>query len=512
MRLACLALLVLGGCTQSATLAAGGDLSATDVPADAAIADAAVADAAIADAAIADAAIDRPADAAVAATDAGCSTRITYGDAWIHPGGHPDPFDVVAGPVTWDGRCDRDGASSFATLSNGWTPHFSGAAACTLALDTTCAASASCATRVGYGPSWLAPAGHDAFYDDVAARVWPSDLCQNAGGQSFELLSNGWAPHFAAPDSCALSFRYDQCGGLYQNPVIDGNCPDPGLLRDGNQYVLTCTSGNSAAAFPIRTSPDLVTWSERGAIFPAGKRPAWAASDFWAPEIHQVGNHYVAYYTARTGAGRLSIGAAAADSALGPFTDLGHPLLTRSDVGVIDATVFRAADGTPYLVWKVDGNAIGRPTPIFAQPLAADGLMLTGSATQLITNDLPWEGGVVEGPWVVVRDGVYWLFYSGNSYANGSYAVGVARATAPLGPYSKLGDPIVTTNAAWVGPGHGSVVDAPSGESVLVYHAWRAGHVNGPGDGRVTLLDTIRWSDRGPALPGAPSFRARPRP
>lgn len=443
--------------------------------------------------------------------DAACTTRITYGAAWLPGANHPGSSDTVNGLVTWDGSCIPDGSNSYATLSNGWQPHFSGPG-CVMALDSTCAgAPTSCATRVGYGPAWLAPSGHGNRFDDVADRIWPSNACSVAGAQSSEALSNGWVPYFSG-SACQLSMRYDQCGGLYDNPVIAGNFPDPGVLHDGNQYVLVTTSGDAADAFPIRTSTDLVNWTAVGFIFPSGQHPSWAVSDFWAPEIHKVGSHYVAYYTARNAAGKLSIGAATASSATGPFTDLGQPLVTRSDLGVIDATEFTAADGTSYLVWKVDGNAVGQPTPIFGQPLSADGLTLTGAAVQLITNDRAWEGGVVEGPWVVQRNGAYWLFYSGNSYANSTYAVGVAHAASPLGPYTKLAAPIVTSNGDWIGPGHCSVVDGPSGGDYMVYHAWLPGHVNGPGDGRQTLVDRIVWSAGGPSLLGAPSVHSRPLP
>jgi beta-xylosidase len=113
---------------------------------------------------------------------------------------------------------------------------------------------------------------------------------------------------------------------------------------------------------------------------------------------------------------------------------------------------------------------------------------------------------------VLAHDGSYYLFYSGNSYANASYAVGVACATSPLGPYTKASAPIVTSAGAWVGPGHCSVVDVPGSETYMVYHAWASGHVNGPGDARLLLTDRIVWTGGWPTLPGAPSSRSMPMP
>jgi beta-xylosidase len=137
---------------------------------------------------------------------------------------------------------------------------------------------------------------------------------------------------------------------------------------------------------------------------------------------------------------------------------------------------------------------------------------LTGSASTLITNDQAWEGAVTEGPWLYAHDGSYYLFYSGNSYANATYAVGVARAASPLGPYTKASAPILVSNAAWIGPGHCSVTDGPGGDTYMVYHAWIAGHVNGAGDARVLMDDRIVWNNGWPALPGAPSTTSMPMP
>ena len=235
-------------------------------------------------------------------------------------------------------------------------------------------------------------------------------------------------------------------------------------------------------------------------------------SNFWAPEIHRVGSGWVAYFSAKHTDGTLAVGAASASSPLGPFVDRGQPLVHKSGMGTIDASEATDGNGKPYLLWKDDGNASGKPTPIWAQPLAADGMSLLGTPTELITNDQSWEGALVEGPFLVRRGGKYWLFYSGNAYYDGRYAVGVARADSLLGPYTKAPGPIVVSDAAWVGPGHCSVVDVPGAGDWLVYHAWQAGHVNGPGDGRLVLVDAIDWSGAWPSVPGAPSTRSRPLP
>ena len=300
------------------------------------------------------------------------------------------------------------------------------------------------------------------------------------------------------------------------NPVVPFDCPDPGVIEvaGGGGFAMVCTGGR----FPVRRSADLVLWEDTpSAILPDGK-PAWAANGFrnWAPEIHRVGGGYVAYYTSVNGADVLSVGAASAPDPFGTWTDRGSPLVEAA-VGVIDASHFKDVDGKHYLLYKIDGNSQGAPTPIYLRELAADGVSFAAGSqpVELLRNDpSTWEGGVVEAPWLVRRRGTYYLFYSGNVYDH-RYRTGVARATALAGPYQKLGPPILGNNERWVGPGHGSVVALEDGD-YLVYHAWNAapGGVHDSAAGRHVLVDRIEWgADDWPRIhDGTPSRSLQPWP
>lgn len=302
----------------------------------------------------------------------------------------------------------------------------------------------------------------------------------------------------------------------YLNPVVPFDCPDPGVIavadeNDVPTYYMVCTGGS----FPIRSSRDLVSWSDTGAaVLPDGK-PSWALNGFrnWAPEIHRVGNQFVAYFTTTDAQDRLCIGFATADDVLGPYTESPGPLV-QDGVGVIDAT-FLAAD-VPHLFYKIDGNSVGQPTPIFARELNADGEAFAPGSTpvQVLVNDGgTWEGGVAEAPWVVERGGMYYLFYSGNVY-DYRYRTGVARAASPTGPYEKHGAPILANNERWVGPGHGTVL-AVAGLDYFFYHAWpNAGNgTHDGGAGRHGLVDRIDWVDGWPVIhDGTPSRSWQPWP
>lgn len=441
-----------------------------------------------------------------------CATRITYGSTWLKPPSHPAQHDDAGGLVTWDGSCQVDGSgNAFATLSNGWKPFFQ-SKSCIIALDYSGACSgvaASCETRVQYGPKWLPAPNHPAPYDDVAGVLTWNGICSASGGDSSATLSNGWAPHFSGSGACDLSFRHTQCGGLYENPVVGSDCPDPGVMKDGDTFYMTCTPGY---AYPIWSSKDLVHWKSAGTIFTAATKPGWAASHFWAPEIHKVGSKYVAYFSAKSSSsGTFAVGAASASSPVGPFGDLGKPLVTEPSPGAIDAHYFRASSGKHYILWKVDGNAVGQATPIKIQELASDGLSRVGSPTTILTNTLAWEGALVEGPWMVEHGGEFFLFYSGNGYGSPSYGVGVAKASSPLGPFTKKGAPILSSKGGWAGPGHGAVLKGPSGDWVHVYHSWVAGKVQ-QAPGRIVLVDRVQWSGGWPSMLGAPSSRSQPMP
>jgi beta-xylosidase len=167
--------------------------------------------------------------------------------------------------------------------------------------------------------------------------------------------------------------------------------------------------------------------------------------------------------------------------------------------GSIDPAFARDERGQPYLIWKEDGNSRNLPTQIWAQPLTADLLQVTGQKTELLVNDpKSWEGGVVEAPYILRHSGLFYLFYAGNACCGLAchYAEGVARAEHLLGPWTKdPKNPIIAANGAWRCPGHGTAVESPAGKDYFVYHAYPAsGTVY---LGRQSVIDSMSWSDDG---------------
>lgn len=279
------------------------------------------------------------------------------------------------------------------------------------------------------------------------------------------------------------------------NPIIPGDHPDPTIVRIGKTYWTTSTSGDWAPEFSLYRSNDLHHWTAAGAVFP--HTPAWAESDFWAPELVYDGGRVLVYYVARKRGGPLCIAAATASRPQGPYTDHG-PIICQPD-GSIDPSFVRDKQGRPYLIWKEDGNSIQKPTVIWAQPLTDDLLHLTGEKTQLLVNDPPsWEGGVVEAPYILRHADRFYLFYAGNACCGRecNYAEGVARADHLLGPWLKdPANPIIRPNGGWKCPGHGTAVETKKGEDYFLYHAYPM--VGTIYLGRESVLDRITWTAEG---------------
>ena len=280
----------------------------------------------------------------------------------------------------------------------------------------------------------------------------------------------------------------------YVNPVRAGDYPDPSVIRVGDDYYATATSSEWGPQFPILHSRDLVNWELKG--FAMLERPAWATSNFWAPEIATHNGRYYIYYTGRNKENRLALAVATADSPTGPYTD--HGELVAQEAGSIDAMAFSDQEGQRWLVWKEDGNSRKQPTPLWLQRLTDDGLKLTGERKEILRNDAEWEGQLVEGPFIFFRDGYYYMLYAGAGCCGRdcNYAVGVARARNVQGPWEKHpGNPILTGNRSWRCPGHGSVVVDPKGRHWFLYHAYAADTFTATG--REMMLDPITFDDHG---------------
>jgi beta-xylosidase len=304
-------------------------------------------------------------------------------------------------------------------------------------------------------------------------------------------------------------------------PVYATNFPDPFVIAHEGRYLAYATNADRHQAnVQMAISDDLVNW---GALRDGGKLhdampvlPVWAERGWtWAPEVMQLDDRFLLFFTAREKAsGRQCTGVATSADPLGPFaSDATEPLVCQRDLGgTIDASPFRDADGTLYLYYKADANAVGKPTDIFVQTMTADGMGVTGEPVALLTNDKPWEAHVIESPTMVRRGDAYVLFYSANHFGwethqrLSPYAMGYATCDGPAGPCSEAPEnPILysyadKTAGCLSGPGHQAIFEA-QGRQYIVFHAHIArGGCQNARKGRQMYIAPLGWRDGKPVI------------
>jgi hypothetical protein len=156
-----------------------------------------------------------------------------------------------------------------------------------------------------------------------------------------------------------------------QPPADRRAAPDPAVVHDGDRWALFSTQAGYTNV-PVALSDDLRKWSQPVDALP--ELPAWAEwGHTWAPGVLHRDNGFVLYFAARSRVlGRQCIGAAAATTLAAPYpSPAPEPLVCQPHLGgSIDPQPFVDSDGTAYLLWKADANAIGQTSQLFAAPAA----------------------------------------------------------------------------------------------------------------------------------------------
>lgn len=268
-----------------------------------------------------------------------------------------------------------------------------------------------------------------------------------------------------------------------------GDFPDPTVLRFGRVYHAYSTT-ISGLNLPVMSSRDLVHWRARGEglMHVAG----WAASrrvgkrtvaTTWAPTVARFGRGFVhAYATRAPGRPRkMCLSTSTSTSPLRGFVDRRRtPLICPRARGAIDPAFFTGVSGGRYLLWKREQRP-GSPSHVFISRLAANGQRLVGPPKHLLTTQDTWESPLIENPAMIRYRAHYYLFYSGGSYANDSYATGYARCAAPTGPCTRVSDqPLLATGGRVSGPGGAMPFVDHAGRLRLAYAAWNYGNAGYP--------------------------------
>jgi beta-xylosidase len=226
------------------------------------------------------------------------------------------------------------------------------------------------------------------------------------------------------------------------NPVVQTKyTADPApMVYNDTVYLYTTHDEDDATGFKmfnwlLYSSKDMVNWTDHGIIASVAepnKTFKWAdGHSAWAPQcIARNGKFY--FYCPTILKGRMAIGVAVADRPWGPFVDpLDKPLISRSNPGDYDPSVFIDDDGQAYLYWGGNG-------PCFYVKLNEDMISTSGDIQKASIDftGTPPEASYTEGPWLWKKNNHYYLGWASRCCPEG---IGYAMSDSPTGPWKCKG-------------------------------------------------------------------------
>jgi len=238
----------------------------------------------------------------------------------------------------------------------------------------------------------------------------------------------------------------------YTNPITKDtsiSMRDHCIIKVGQQWYCTGTSNpvwtGHNPGVRLLVSDDLIHWRQHSWLIDASKLSADCPYNgrFWAPEIHYIQKKY--WLTINSGKvteddpkgmKTHNIWLFVSDHVTGPYKLVNGPLTPQYNN---DATLFEDEDGKTYLYCSGNG--------LFQAKIDLSTGKLIGSIQKFLDkkeSGYPeWMIGGIEGPFVVKRDGTYFMFFS--TWTRG-YEVGLLKSKSPLGPWELVSrEPIFGT-------------------------------------------------------------------
>lgn len=317
----------------------------------------------------------------------------------------------------------------------------------------------------------------------------------------------------------SILFIHYSFGQAIKNPIINKDFPDPTIIYTEGFYYAYATNSNiddKLAHIQVARSKDLQNWTILGDALP--EKPSWADRDFWAPHVlfDSALNQFVLFYSGESGNGKC-LGVAYAKHPAGPFKDSGEPLLCGEGFVNIDPMAFIDPKTKKKLLYWGSGHA-----PIKVQEMTDDWSAFREGSKSIDVMHPGQEAQydkLIEGAWVDYHQGYYYLYYSGDNCcgSQASYAVMIARARNPFGPFERLGSNnhsnrsvLLEKDSLWLAPGHNSIFRDPKGNIFIAYHAIPINPNTGKPDGygRVALIKRIHYREGWPKIEDASTHSA----
>ncbi|UTF60632.1 family 43 glycosylhydrolase [Gilvimarinus sp. DA14] len=277
----------------------------------------------------------------------------------------------------------------------------------------------------------------------------------------------------------------DLGNGMFLNPIVSGDHPDPTILKDGDDYYMTFSSFNAYPGIVIWHSKDLLNWT------PVTAALTQNIGTVWALDLCKHGDRYYVYIPALPPGKGWGTYVIWADDIAGPWSD---PVDMKLD-NCIDPGHAVGEDGKRYLF--VNGI---RKVRLTDDGLATDGELEPAYSPWRYPEHWITENFAPEGPKLLYRNGYHYLVTAvgGTAGPVTGHMVIAARSRSIHGPWEHCPhNPLVRTlseDEPWWSRGHATLVEGPGEQWWMVYHGYENGYRT---LGRQTLMEPIEWTDDG---------------
>ena len=291
--------------------------------------------------------------------------------------------------------------------------------------------------------------------------------------------------------SCSPAVKFsperssDNGDGTFTNPVLWSDCPDPDLIRVGENFYLVTTTMHLMPGAPIMHSKDLVNWEIASYIFDRiEETPCYSMEGGtvygrgqWATSLRYKDGRFFAYFTPND------------QPPKGWVYSTTDPRSEKWELYSVlphfhDASFFFDDNGKAYMVYGT--GMIRELEPDLT------GVLEGGLDMQLCVRDSE-ANNLLEGSRMLKKDGKYYLLMI--SWPRGGIRREVCyRADRIEGPYEKK--VILETPFGGLGAGvaQGTIVDTPDGGWYGMFFQDRDGL------GRAPMLMPCTWTDGWPML------------
>lgn len=320
---------------------------------------------------------------------------------------------------------------------------------------------------------------------------------------------------------CFLGLHWE--ASAWESSVVPG--PDPTVIAFSQQTDSGTTHNYYAfvtgRGIPILHSTDLKTWHMVGRVFDQAV-PEWARREvpgttgIWAPDVSYHQGRYYLYYAVSTFGSQRSVIGLAVNTTLDPnspdyhWVDRGKVIESspgQCDFNAIDPALFVDKDGKWYLFFGSFWSGIKA-----VELIPGEGKPKTNAEIVSIAGRPNHPTHAIEAPFVVFRDGYYYLFVSWDRCCDGAesdYKVAVGRAKNILGPYADAtgrplmeggGTIVLSGDDRWRGPGHNCVLMTDSGDW-MIHHTYDVQNLD---KHRILQVRPLDWANDGWPTVGRP--------